>query len=312
MKDKIFENLRGTLTGVEKNIPLKDYTTFKIGGPAKYFFVAKTKEDLLTAVKIAKKMNLPIFILAGGSNLLVSDKGFKGLVINFQLNLTGSKQPIFNFQNDKIHVGAGTRLNDLVNFCTKNNLTGLEWAAGIPGTVGGAIFGNAQAFGEKISDAIETVEIFDTKTLEIKNFTKKQCKFSLKSSIFKKSKNLIIISAVFSPEKGDKEKINEKTKEFLNYRKNHHPMVFPSAGSMFVNPEKGGEIIRAGYLIEKVGLKGKKIGKAQISEQHANFIVNLGGAKAKDVAALIKLAQKKVKKTFDVSLETEVQIIGDI
>ena len=306
MKDKIFEKLREELPEIQKGILLKDYTTFKIGGPAKYFFVAKTKEDLVNAVKIAKKLKLPVFILGGGSNLLVSEKGFKGLVIKMQ-------NENCEVQGNKIFVSAGAALSGLSGFAAENGFKGFEWSAGVPGTVGGAIFGNAQAFGDKISDKIESAEALDIKTLKIKRLSKKQCKFSLKNSIFKNpptgGKNLIIISAVFFPEKGDKEKIQEKTKEFLNYRKSHHPMVFPSAGSVFVNPEKGGEIIRAGYLIEKAGLKGKKIGGAQISEQHANFIINLGNAKAKDVLALIKLAQKKVKKIFGVLLETEVQIL---
>ncbi len=306
MKDRIFKKIKEELPGVQKNVLLKDYTTFKIGGPAKYFFVVKTKEDLLTAVKIAKKLKLPVFILGAGSNLLVSDKGFNGLVIKIQISDC-------NIKDGKIFVSAGMALSKLSSFAAENGFKGFEWSSGIPGaTVGGAVFGNAQAFGEKISDSIETIETLNTKTLKIKSLTKKQCQFSLKNSIFKKNKNLIIISAVFSLEKGDKEKIQKKVKEFMNYRKRSHPMNFPSAGSIFINPENADskELIRAGVLIEQCGLKGKKIGKAQISEQHANFIVNLGGAKAKDVLALIKLAQKKVKKKFGVLLEMEVQFVG--
>ncbi len=304
MAVKIFEKLKKELPEIQKEHLLKDYTTFKIGGPAKYFFIAKTKDDLLKSAKIAKKLKLPVFILGGGSNLLVSDKGFRGLVIQIR----NSKFEIRN--SIKIYAEAGVKLSDLAVFAGENGFSGFEWAAGIPGaTVGGAVCGHAQAFGEKISDWIENIETLDTKNLKTKMFSKEQCKFSLKSSIFKKNKNLIIISAIFSPQKNDKEKIKEKTKEFLNYRKNNHPMSFPSAGSVFVNPETKNGVIRAGQLIEETGLKGKKIGGAQISEQHANFIINLGNAKAKDVLALIKLAQKKVKKTSGVLLKTEVQIL---
>jgi len=313
--------IKKILPELRENVLLKDYTTFKIGGPAKYFFVAREKDDLIRAIETAKKFKLPVFILGGGSNLLISDKGFKGLVIKLQV--TGC-----NTQGDKIFVFAGMSLTGLADFAAQNGFKGFEWSAGIPGTVGGAIFGNAQAFGDKISDLVESVEVLDTKTLKIKKLSKKQCRFSLKNSVFKKNKNLVIISIVFYTQKDDKEKIKEKTKELLNYRKSHHPISFPSAGSTFVNPEvkiknkkllekfpelieanKIG-VIRSGYLIEKVGLKGKKIGGAQISEQHANFIINLGNAKAKDVTALIGLAQKKVKEVFGVSLEEEVQFVG--
>jgi len=311
MKDKIFQ----------KNVLLKDYTTYKIGGPAQYFFVAKTKEDLIKAVKTAKELKLPVFVLGGGSNILVSDKGIKGLVIKLQIS-------DFVLNKNRVHIGAGAMLPKLVAIATKSGFAGLEWAAGVPGTVGGAIYGHAQAFGAKISDVVKSVEALDIKTLEIKKLSKKQCGFSLKSSIFKKNKNLIIVSAILEFKKRPKKEIQKKIKEYLNYRKTRHPVSMPSAGSTFVNPQvkiknkkllnmfpeliqfnnKG--VIPAGYLVEKAGLAGKKIGRAQISEQHANFIVNLGGAKAKDVMMLIKLAQEKVKKSFGIKLEPEVQFVG--
>jgi UDP-N-acetylmuramate dehydrogenase len=297
--DKILEKI----PEAKKNVLLKDYTTYKIGGPARYFFVAKTKEDLVKALKTAENFKLPVFVLGGGSNLLVSDKGFSGLVI---------KMDIFDIKinSSNAFVGAGVDLTKLAYLSADAGLSGLEWAAGVPGTVGGAIYGNAQAFGTKISDAVESVEAINLKTLELKNFTKKQCQFSLKNSVFKKTKNWVIVSAVLKFKKGDPQEIKNKMTEFVDYRKTKHPMNFPSAGSVFVNPEKNGEIIRAGFLIEKCGLSGKKIGKAQISEKHSNFIINLGGARAKDVLALIKLAKAKVKKIFGIELETEVRFVG--
>jgi UDP-N-acetylmuramate dehydrogenase len=327
MEDKILEKL----PGIKKNIPLKDFTTYKIGGPAKYFFIAKSKEDLAAALKTAKNLKLPVFVLGGGSNLLVSDKGFNGLVVKIDISE-------ISIQGCRAFVGGGANLNKLAGLLAERGLSGLEWAAGIPGTVGGAIYGHAQAFGTKISAAVKSVETINLKTLQVKKFTKKQCKFSLKNSIFKKNRNLIIISAVleFSApggpasgwKKGDAEQIKNKIKEFLEYRKTRHPINFPSAGSTFVNPEikiknkkllekfpelneynKTG-IIPAGYLIAKSGLSGRKIGNAQISEKHSNFIINLGGAKAKDVLFLMSLAKKKVKDNFGISLETEVQFVG--
>jgi len=300
MKNNIFQ----------KNILLKNYTTFKIGGPAKYFLAVKNKKELIEAIKSAKKIKLPVFILGGGSNVLFPDKGFNGLVIkmeNSKLNL---------LSRNTVYVEAGVNSAKLVKFATDNSLSGIEWFTGIPGTVGGAIFGNAQAFGFKMSDSIESVEVLNLKTLKLFKLSNQQCKFSLKNSIFKKNavrgtgQNFVIVSAVLKLKKGKKQKIKERIKEYIDYRKKCHPIKFPSAGSVFVNPEKKvknkKEIIHAAYLIESCGLKGKKSGGAQISEQHANFIVNLGSAKAKDVLHLIKLAKQKVKKMFNINLEQEI------
>ncbi len=303
MARNISKTIKQALPDIRKDVLLKDYTTFKIGGPAKYFFNAKNKEDLIKAVKIAKELKLPIFILSKGSKVLISDKGVRGLVMKIDIN--GIK-----FQENKALVGAGVDLTKLAYLSAEKGLSGLEWSAGIPGTVGGAIYGNAQAFGDRIADLVKETEALDLKTLKTKKLLKKQCRFSLKSSIFKKNKNLIIISVVLELKNGNKKAIKEKIKEHLNYRKKNHPINYPSAGSVFVNPENKDGIIHTGSLIEKCGLKGKKIGRAQISKKHANFIINLGGAKAKDVLALIKLAKKKVKKAFGVKLETEVQFIG--
>ena len=296
--------LEKELSGVQKNILLKNYTTFKIGGPAKYFFIAKNKDDLIKAAAAARKLKLPIFVLAGGSNILVSDKGFYGLVIK----INNSKIAIRN--SNEVCVDAGVILPKLVEIALKNRLEGLEWAAGVPGTVGGAIYGNAQAFGSKISDSVKKVEALNIKTLKIKNFTRGQCQFSLKTSAFKKNKNLMIISAVLKLKKGNEKNIRGIIKENIKYRKKNHPIFFPSAGSIFVNPESKKKTLPAGYLIEKCGLSGKKIGKAQISKIHSNFIVNLGSAHARDVLKLVDLARKKVRRTFGIDLKTEVQFVG--
>ncbi len=311
------------LPGVKKNILLADYTTYKIGGKAKYFFEAESKESLSNAVEAARALNLPIYILGGGSNLLFDEKGFAGLVIKIE----SAKYKILDAKNGLICAESGLELAKLVEFAFQNSLSGLEWAAGIPGTVGGAIYGNVQAFNSRISELIESAEVLDLNSVEIKNLRKRDCGFATKNSVFKKGKKLIIISAVFKLEKGNKMKIKEKMEEFLAYRKSRHPSEY-SAGSVFVNSEteirdkkllkefpiikefneKG--VIPSAFLIESCGLKGKMIGKAQISEQHANFIINKGGAKAKDVLALIKLARKKVKEKFNLLLEVEIQYVN--
>ena len=257
----------------QRNILLKKYTTFRIGGAAKYFWVAKTKKELIEAVKFAKKHKLPFFILGGGSNVLVSDQGYQGLVIKFRTPL-------------------------LSKFVDK----GLEWAAGIPGTVGGAISGNAGAFDGSMADVVKNVEVLDTRSRKIKIFKNKDCKFGYRDSIFKKNANLIILSVELRLERGDPKKI----KKHLSYRKKTQPLNFSTAGSVFQNTPK----FSAARLIEDCGLKGKKIGKAQISKKHANFIVNLGGAKAKDVLKLINLIKKEVKNKFGIKLEEEIQYLG--
>ncbi|MFH1575621.1 MAG: UDP-N-acetylmuramate dehydrogenase [Candidatus Nealsonbacteria bacterium] len=252
----------------QENISLKKYTTFKIGGPARYFFTAKTKESLLKAVKEAKNRHWRLFILGGGSNLLVSDEGFKGLVIK-----------------------AGSSLS----------LYGLDWAVGIPGTIEGAVYGNAGAFSKSMADEVESVEVFDAKAEKIKIFKNRDCRFSYRNSIFKRNKNLIILSVKLKARK-----INfKKIKEYLAYRKKNQPLNLPSAGSVFKNPPG----FLAGELIEKCGLKGKKIGGAQVSNVHANFIVNSGEATAKDVLLLIKLIKKTVYGKFKVKLEEEINFL---
>jgi len=295
--------IENELPGIKKNVLLQNYTTFRIGGKAKYFFLAKNKKDLIRAILVAKKFKLPLFVLGGGSNLLVADEGFKGLIIKMQ-------NAKFKMQNEnskcKIFCEAGTPLSLIVSKAVKKNLMGLEWAAGIPGAVGGAIYGNAGAFGRTMKDTVKSVEVFDTKTEKVKILKDKDCKFSYRDSIFKKNKNLIILSAIFQLKKGKKSEIKKKIKENLHHRKERQPLNFPSAGSVFKNPLG----FSAGELIDKCGLKGKRVGNVKISEKHANFIVNLGKGKAEDVIKLIKLIKREVKKKFSVTLEEEIQYVG--
>lgn len=290
----------------QKGILLKNYTTFKIGGPAEYFCIVKNKDDLIGAVSFAKKTKLPYFILGGGSNLLVSDKGFNGLVIkieNCELKIPACHQA---GKICAVTAGAGVSLAKLLSATANAGLSGLEWSAGIPGaTVGGAVRGNAGAFETEMKDLVRKVEAFDVKNHKIKIFSNKDCRFGYRGSIFKKNPDLIIFSVELELKKSNKKKVREKIKEIFGYRTAKHPK-FPSAGSIFKNLEN----IRARDLIGRAGLKGKRIGGAQISEQHANFIVNTDGAKAKDVLALIDLAKKEVKNKFGINLEEEVHYLS--
>ena len=287
---------------IKKNVPLKKYTTFRIGGRAEYFVEAGTKKQIIEAVKWARNKKLPFFILGGGSNLLVSDKGYDGLVIKIQ----NSK---FKIQNDnskfKIICESGALLSSLVSEAIKNSLTGLEWAAGIPGTVGGAVRGNAGAFEGEMEDNIESVEVFDSEKMQIKKLSNRNCRFGYRKSIFKEKRNLVILSCEMAFKKRDKKTIKEKVQKYLAYRYQRHPKE-PSAGSVFKNTGKE----PAALLIHRSGLTGEKIGKAKISEKHSNFIVNSGGADAKDVIRLINLVKKTVKKKFKISLREEIQPLG--
>ncbi len=293
------KNIKKLLPGVKENVSLKSYNTFKIGGKAQYFFIAKSKNELVSAILIAKKLKLPFFILGNGSNLLVSDRGFKGLVIRLQVTS-------YKLKENTIYAEAGVTLGQLMNLALKNNLVGLEWTAGIPGTLGGAIYGNAGAFGKSIGDSIKEVEVFDTEDLRFKIYDLRKCRFSYRESIFKKNKNLIILSAEIKLRKGNKKEIRDKIKEYLDYRKENQPLNFSSIGSIFKNP-KG---FSAGYLIQKCGLKGKRIGNVKISEKHANFIVNLGKGKARDVVKSINLIKKRVMGKFGITLEEEIVYLG--
>jgi len=275
---------------INKNIFLAKYTTFRIGGLAKYFLEAKNREEIIKAVKFAKSKKLPYFILGSGSNILVSDKGFNGVVIK----ITASRIII---NNKIIKADAGVKLSSLLSFCLKNNLSGLEWLAGIPGTAGGAIYGNAGAFGHSMAELVQEVKILNNKLHDLK--------FSYRDSVFKKNKQ-IILSIKLKLKKASQKAIKEKIKKYLHQKKNTQPLSYASAGCIFKNPNKK----PAGYLIDQCGLKGKKIGQAQISQKHANFIVNLGKAKAIDVKKLINLAKKEVKAQFNIDIKEEIQYLG--
>jgi len=302
---------------IQKNISLSKYTTFKVGGIAKYFCIAKNKKEIIQALKYAQKNKLKYLILGKGSNLLISDNGFNGLVIKLE------NQKI-KIKNNTIYAEAGANLQKLVHASSEHNLTGLEWSAGIPGTLGGAIRGNAGAFESFIADTVQSVEVIDIK----KNFqslklTKNFCQFSYRDSIFKHKKNYIILSAILKLKKGNSKEIKEKIKKYLIYRKKNHPLNFPSAGSVFKNiakiknPNPVMQIllkklnfIPAGWLIEQSGLKGKCIGKACVSKKHCNFIVNQGNAKTQDIYNLIVKIQKTIYNKFKIKIKPEIQLVG--
>ncbi len=280
------------INNFQKNVLLAPYTTFRIGGPAKYFFVIKNSQDLIKAVDFAKKENLPFFILGGGSNLLISDKGFNGLVIK-------TENRNYSIKGNRIISEAGARLSDLVNFSVENSLAGLEWAIGIPGTIGGAVKVNASCFGG-----------------EMKNLVKKTEK-----------KDNIILSVELELEKGKQKESRKLIKEIIKKRKQTQPIGEFCPGCIFKNTKiaeseaKAEKLIPrdivcwdntvpAGRLIDQAGLKGKKIGGAVVSQKHANFIINSNNAKAKDVIKLIDLIKETIKEKYQIELEEEIEYLG--
>lgn len=320
MRDKtLYEELVKILPGLKMNVPLAAHTTFRIGGPAKYFFQAKTTDDLVKAIRAAKKYHLPFFIIGGGSNLLVADEGFKGLMIKIQTTK-------FKFKGLRLYAEAGVPFSLLVVEAGKRGLAGLEWAGGLPGTLGGAIRGNAGAFGSETKDSVVSVKVLD-ENLRLKKLSRRQCQFDYRSSNFKK-RGVIILSVVMAFQKGDKEKIQTIAREHIEQRQRKGPLEYPNAGSIFKNcnvnaaPQKTVNIFRdtikkdpfpvipIAAVIAQAGFKGKKIGGAQISEKHPNFIVNLNNAKAKDVARLVSFVKRKIRKKFGITLQEEVQRVG--
>ena len=277
---------------------------------------------MVEALEYAKKNNLEFFILGGGSNLLVSDKGFDGLVIKI-------KNTECQIQDMKIVAGSGVPIVKIIKESTENDLAGLEWAGGLPGSLGGAIRGNAGTFGLSMKDTIESVKVYDLESQKIEEFNNNKCEFEYRDSIFKKNKNLIILSAVLKFQRGKKEELQKKMLESIRWRKG----VFPedmSPGSFFKHTEptehnlkKIKELPRfselklhekntipTGFVIEECGLKGKKIGGAMVSEKHANFIINTGGATAEDVIMLACLVKQQVRDKFGIELKEEVQYLG--
>lgn len=313
---------------IKNNVLLKDYSNYKIGGPASYFLEISSKEELINGLsewedlsKDLEENKKKVFILGKGTNLLISEKGFDGLVIhNSILGIENS--------NLEVTVGAGVLISDLLNFCIENRLSGLEWAGGLPGTVGGAVRGNAGAFKGETKDNIVSVKSLDLLTLEENIRSGKDCEFDYRSSIFKtKSTSEIILSVIFGLKSGDAQSIKSLVQEKIDYRNLKHPMDYPSIGSTFKNvkvedlPENSKNelmqyikddpfpVIPVAKILYLAGVKGRREGDAQISEKHPNFIINLGNARFGDVKKLIDFEKIKVKEMFSIDLHEEIMYL---
>ena len=301
MNQKQKKDIRKMLTSVMTfDEPLAKHTTFGIGGPADCMVFPETREELSKLLKYAYQKKISAIFIGSGSNILVWDKGFDGIVIS----LKKSFKNLTIKQNSQIIVAAGVMLGTMVKQAMAAEIGGLESLIGVPGTVGGALIMNAGAFGSEISKYFEEAK---TMTIEgdTKSYKKGEIEFSYRHSTF--PKNEILLEATFQCKRGKPAEILKDRKVASDGRKSNQPLKFRSAGSIFKNPS---DSLAAGYLIDKTGLKGTERGGAAISEKHANFIVNMGDATAADVLYLIKLAKKYVAKKFHINLELEVKLIG--
>lgn len=292
-----FDELKSVCKTVLKDEPMSRHTSFRIGGAAEFFALPEDAEEIQKIFKLCKTHDVPITVLGNGSNVLVSDAGIEGVVIS-----VSDKMSKIEINGENIFAGAGVMLSRLANTAAKNSLSGLEFASGIPGTLGGAIVMNAGAYGGEMKDVIEAVGVMDSDG-NVFEISAKDAGFGYRTSVFSK---YLVLYGKLRLKKGDQEEIKAKMAELNAKRKEKQPLNFPSAGSTFKRPEG----YFAGKLIEDAGLKGYRVGGAQVSEKHSGFVVNAGGATAKDVKALIEDVQKKVKHDFGVTLEREIKYIG--
>ena len=292
------------------NVPLAPRTTFRIGGPADFLAEARAISELVEVVQVARRFNVPVFILGNGSNLLVRDSGIRGLVIENHCDQYFLQ--VTEHGRAKLHVESGAALPNIANRMARQGWSGLEWAIGIPGTVGGAIVGNAGAHGSCIADNVLTVSILDENNVTYE-LPKTDLAFDYRTSRFKQTKNEILLSADFELVRGDPQTCITRMNEFTEKRRGTQP-TDASVGSMFKNPpDDPSTSLRARYagqLIEQAGLKGTRIGNVEVSQVHANFFVNRGGATANDVMQLIDLVRARVREKFNVELELEIEIVG--
>lgn len=317
-----------------ENVNLSEILWYKIGGTARYVLQVENAQDVKKAIDFIKKEKLKrAFFLGQGSNLIFTDEFFDGAVIQF---ITPDKSSIALTRDNTIEAFAGETLDSVIKFAFDHSLAGLEWAGGLPGTVGAAIRGNVGAFGGEIEDVVKEVvvaEITNSK-IALKTLRRFELKFGYRSSLIKKRRNLVVVSVQFRLTPADAKGVQSARQEYLNnfeYRKRRHPLEFPNCGSVFKNisdPEEVKKVLETypdleekikrdwhgkvsmGYLIKRLELAGFRVGNAQISPKHCNFIVNLGGATQKDVLIIIRTIQGKFREAFGFTPEVEVEIVS--
>lgn len=299
-KDMI-ENLKEILNedDIKINEPMKNYTSFKVGGLADYMVIPRNYDQVVNVIDICKQYNVTYFIVGNGSNLVVKDGGFRGLIINL------SKLSDIRVEEQRITAQSGALLSVVSKMALKESLKGMEFASGIPGSIGGAVAMNAGAYNGEISQVIESALIID-RDGNLKELSREQLNLSYRNSTILEN-GYIVIEATFNLEKGEYDVIKNRMDDLNFRRRDKQPLEYPSAGSTFKRPEG----YFAAKLIEDSGLKGVSVGGAEVSVKHSGFIINKGNATASDILELIKMVQDTVKEKFDVELSTEVRIIGE-
>ena len=300
--EQLIDNLNISKEKIKYHEPMAKHTSFKIGGPAQCFINAESVEEIKQICKVASKNDINLTIIGNGSNLLVTDNGINGIVVKVNI-----KKFELEFSNDDVSliVGAGNKLGEIAQKLLRNEITGFEFAAGIPGTIGGAVRMNAGAYGKEMKDIVETVKYMDYDG-NIYEKSNKDLEFEYRKSMFAKNK-FIILEAKLKLQKGNAQYIKDKMLEFEQSRKQKQPLEFPSAGSTF---KRGTDFITA-KLIDDAGLKGYRVGGAMVSTKHAGFVVNENNATAQDVLNLVKHIKQEVYKKFNKKIELEIQVIGE-
>jgi UDP-N-acetylmuramate dehydrogenase len=289
------------------NVPLAPYTTFKVGGPAEWFLETRTSAEIVDAVRIAHAGGIRVTLLGGGSNVLVGDRGVRGLIIRPRGGI------VERIDATRVRADAATTINGLVRWTVQRGIAGLEAWAGTPGTVGGAIFGNAHFGGRLIGDLVESVRLaaLDGTTCDL---SREEMEFGYDRSRLQKTGE-VLLSAVFRVSAGDPTSLRDVARQSLAYRKKTQPLDTPSAGCIFQNPgraEVPADIpASAGALVDRAGLKGTSHGDARVSPTHGNFIVNDGYATAADIRSLIDVCRSRVSERFGVTLQEEIVYVGD-
>lgn len=303
--DTLAQRLRGRGLVMTRDEPMSAHTTYRIGGPADLFVIAEDTQELVEAVRSARSLGIVPFVLGGGANLLVADAGIRGVVIHYR---AARRQFIEEYGEVLVWSEAGAPLKEVSRECIARGLEGLEWAVDVPGTVGGAVVGNAGAYGGYVCDNLISVKALQPDG-QIEQLDNLACGFCYRDSRFKRqprAERTIVLSATFALRAGDADEVASRASGYTAYRTLRHPSE-PSCGSVFKRTEK----YPAGFLIDQCGLKGTRRGGAMISTQHANYIINLGDATASDVKALIDLARNEVKRQFGEELELEVELVGE-
>lgn len=290
---------------VYENEPMKNHTTFRIGGPADLFACPQTEEGLIRGLKWCQDNQIPFYIIGNGSNLLVGDKGFRGVIFQICRNLDFSEIQEEETGEVRICAGAGIMLAKLAKDISARGYTGFEFATGIPGTLGGAVTMNAGAYGGEMKQIIESVRAVDAEG-EIRKFSLEELELGYRTSRIQKE-SLIVLSVLMKFKRGDRAAISARVDELSQQRREKQPLEYPSAGSTFKRPEG----YFAGKLIQDAGLKGYRVGDAMVSEKHSGFVINAGEATAAQVRQLMADVDREVYQKFQVHLEPEVRMIGE-